>query len=84
MDKGVWALTRHPNYFGDSAMWFGIFLIAISSWSGLWTIIGPTVMTIFLVFISGVRMLEKKYKGRADYDAYKQKTSAFFPMPPKK
>lgn len=84
MDKGLWALTRHPNYFGDSAMWFGVFLIAISSWGGLWTIVGPVVMTIFLVFISGVRMLEKKYKGRKDYDAYKLRTSAFIPMPPKK
>lgn len=84
MDKGLWALTRHPNYFGNSAMWFGIFLLAISSWSGLWTIIGPVVMTIFLIFISGVRMLEKKYKGRGDYDAYKERTSAFIPMPPKK
>lgn len=84
MDKGLWALTRHPNYFGDSAMWFGIFFMAVSGINGLWTIIGPAVMTFFIVFISGVRMLERKYKGNAKYDAYKEKTSAFIPMPPKK
>ena len=84
MDKGLWALTRHPNYFGDSAMWFGIFFMAISGIDGLWTIVGPGLMTFFIVFVSGVRMLERKYEGRADYDAYKEKTSAFIPMPPKK
>lgn len=84
MDKGLWALTRHPNYFGDSAMWFGIFLLAIANMSGLWIIVGPVLMTFFLVFVSGVRMLEKKYKGREDFEAYKRRTSAFIPWFPKK
>lgn len=83
MDKGLWALTRHPNYFGDSTMWFGIFFIAISSWSGIWIIVGPALMTFFLVFVSGVRMLEKKYKDRSDYAAYQLKTSSFIPRLPK-
>lgn len=83
MDRGLWSLTRHPNYFGDSAMWFGIFLMAITDIKGIWIIIGPCLMTLFLVFVSGVRLLEQKYKGRADYEAYKQKTSAFLPWFPK-
>ena len=60
MDQGLWSLTRHPNYFGDSSMWFGIFLIALDGVHGLWIIVGPCLMTFFLVFVSGVRMLEKK------------------------
>lgn len=84
MDQGLWALTRHPNYFGDSAMWFGVFFIAINSLSGLWILVGPALMTFFLVFVSGVKLLEKKYVGRADYEAYKKRTSAFIPWFPKK
>jgi steroid 5-alpha reductase family enzyme len=84
MDKGLWSLTRHPNYFGDSAMWVGIFLIAITDWKGIWIIVGPTLMTFFLVFVSGVRLLEKKYKGREDYENYKMRTSSFIPLMPKK
>lgn len=84
MDKGLWALTRHPNYFGDSAMWFGIFLLAITDINGLWIIVGPTLMTFFIVFVSGVRLLEKKYKGREDFENYKKRTSSFIPWFPKK
>lgn len=84
MDKGLWSLTRHPNYFGDSAMWFGIFLIAISNIKGIWIIVGPGLMTFFLVFVSGVRLLEKKYEGRKDFEEYKMRTSAFIPWFPKK
>ena len=79
MDKGLWSITRHPNYFGDSTIWFGIFIIAISGISSLWLIVSPLLMTYFLVFVSGVKMLEKKYATRADYDVYKSKTSSFFP-----
>ncbi len=84
MDQGLWSLTRHPNYFGDSSMWFGIFLIALDGVHGLWIIVGPCLMTFFLVFVSGVRMLEKKYKGRLDFETYKKKTSPFIPWFPKK
>lgn len=84
MDKGLWSLTRHPNYFGDSAMWFGIFLIAITDFSGIWIIIGPSLMTFFLVYVSGVRLLEKKYASREDFEAYKKRTKAFIPWFPKK
>lgn len=84
MDQGLWSLTRHPNYFGDSAMWFGIFFIAITDIKGVWIIVGPSLMTFFLVFVSGVRLLEKKYEGRKDFEEYKNRTSAFIPWFPKK
>lgn len=84
MDQGLWSLTRHPNYFGDSAMWSGIFLISFTNWHGLWVIVSPCLMTFFLVFVSGVRLLEKKYEGRPDFEAYKKRTSAFIPWFPRK
>lgn len=84
MDKGLWSLTRHPNYFGNATMWWGVFFIAITNFSSVWVAVGPALMTFFLYFVSGVKMLEKKYVGRADYAAYKQRTNAFIPWLPKK
>lgn len=84
MDRGLWSLTRHPNYFGDSMMWTGVFLMAVSGWSSIWIAIGPALMTYFLVFVSGVKLLEKKYEGREDYEDYKKRTNSFIPGPPKK
>lgn len=83
INVGLWTLTRHPNYFGDSTMWFGIFFIGITSLSGLWTLIGPAVMYCIFRFVTGP-ILERKYEGRADYDAYKQQTSMLIPWFPKK
>ncbi|MEL7016976.1 MAG: DUF1295 domain-containing protein [Pseudomonadota bacterium] len=84
MDRGLWAWTRHPNYFGDSAVWFGLFLIALESRSGYLTVLSPVIMFIFLYFLSGKGLLEKlmarKYPG---YEAYKARVSGFFPWPPK-
>lgn len=65
-------------------MWFGIFLLAIDQVSGLWIITGPALMTYFLVFVSGVKLLEKKYEGRQDFETYKKRTSAFIPWFPKR
>lgn len=84
MDQGVWSLTRHPNYFGDASMWFGIFFIAVTNLGNVWTIISPIVMTVFLYFVSGVRMLEKRYEGNEKYDEYKKHVSKFIPRLPKK
>jgi len=84
MDKGLWSITRHPNYFGDSAMWFGIFLIVISNISDVWIVVGPVLMTYLLVFVSGVRLQEKKYASRDDFKEYKKITSVFIPWFPKK
>ena len=86
MDRGLWRFTRHPNYFGDSCVWFGIFLVGASA--GGWAfagIVSPIVMTYFLRFVSGVAMLERSLvKRRPAYAEYMRTTSAFFPRPPRK
>lgn len=84
MTDGLWKYTRHPNYFGEATMWWGIFLISFTEMRSLIGIIGPVMITYLLLFVSGVPMLEKRYKGRADYDEYKKTTSKFIPLPPKK
>jgi steroid 5-alpha reductase family enzyme len=84
MDRGLWAYSRHPNYFGEVLQWWGIFLIALSLPYGYATIVGPLLITCLILFVSGVPMLEKKYAGRPDFEAYKKRTSMFVPMPQKK
>lgn len=83
MMKGLWQYTRHPNYFGEAAMWWGIFIAALDGWASLYTIISPIVMTLLLLFVSGVPLLEKKYEGREDFAAYSKRTNKFFPWFPK-
>jgi steroid 5-alpha reductase family enzyme len=82
MTKGLWAFTRHPNYFGEAAMWWGIFLISLSVPGGWPGIVGPVTMTLLLRFVSGVPLLEKKYAGRADFAAYARNVHAFVPWFP--
>lgn len=84
MDRGLWRYTRHPNYFGDAVQWWGFYLIALSA--GAWyAIISPLLMTYLLMRVSGVAMLEKTLKEtKPAYRDYVQRTSAFFPMPPRK
>jgi steroid 5-alpha reductase family enzyme len=85
MDRGLWAYTRHPNYFGDALLWWGFFLIASATPGGWWTVISPLMMTTLLMKVSGVALLEKTLvKTRPEYREYTQRTSAFLPMPPKR
>lgn len=84
MTEGVWKYTRHPNYFGEAAMWWGIFLISVSGIGDSLFIISPVLMTLLLLFVSGVPLLEKKYAGREDFEAYARRTNKFFPGIPKK
>jgi steroid 5-alpha reductase family enzyme len=85
MDRGVWRYTRHPNYFGDACVWWGIGLVAAESGLGAWGLIGSLVMTVLLLKVSGVAMLERSLRKRKpDYAAYAARTSAFLPMPPKR
>lgn len=79
MDQGLWAYTRHPNYFGEVTMWWGIWLISLSAPFGLYGIIGPLTITGLILFVSGVPMLEKKYKDDPAYQAYAARTSKFIP-----
>jgi steroid 5-alpha reductase family enzyme len=81
---GLWKTTRHPNYFGESAMWWGIFLIALSVKNGWTAVISPVVITFMLLKVSGVPMLEKKYAGNREFKEYARKTSVFVPWFPKK
>jgi steroid 5-alpha reductase family enzyme len=85
MDRGFWRYTRHPNYFGDACAWWGIAIVAAESGLGAWGIIGAVVMTVLLLRVSGVALLEKSLKKRKpEYQDYIDRTSAFFPLPPKK
>ena len=85
MDRGLWRYTRHPNYFGDFMVWWGLFLIALATGVAWWTVIGPIVMSILLIRVSGKAMLEKTIgKRRPAYEDYIRRTSGFFPMPPRR
>jgi steroid 5-alpha reductase family enzyme len=79
MTRGLWRYTRHPNYFGETAMWWGIFVIALSVKNGWTAIVSPLVITFLLLKVSGISMLEKKYAGNMDFEIYASRTSAFFP-----
>lgn len=84
MDRGLWRYTRHPNYFGDACVWWGIALVAAESGLGAWGLIGAVVMTVFLRNVSGVTLLEKSlHKRREGYAEYVARTSPFVPRPPK-
>lgn len=83
MDGGLWRYTRHPNYFGDFMVWWGLYAISLST-GGWWTVIGPAAMTVLLMKVSGVDLLEKSIgKRRPGYDEYIRRTNAFFPGPPR-
>jgi steroid 5-alpha reductase family enzyme len=85
MDRGLWAYTRHPNYFGDATLWWGLFLIALSAPGSLWTVISPVAMTVLLIKVSGVALLEKSLvKTKPQYGDYLRRTSAFFPWIPRR
>ena len=84
LDSGLWSTTRHPNYFGDFMIWWGLFLIAADA-GGWWSIFGPIVMTVMLMRVSGVTLLERKLtRTRTGYDDYVRTTNAFFPGPKKR
>jgi steroid 5-alpha reductase family enzyme len=85
MDRGLWAYTRHPNYFGESLIWWGIFLIAMSNPANVWTIISPALITFLLLRVSGVTLTERTIlDNRPNYRSYMERTSAFIPWFPKK
>lgn len=84
MDKGLWRYTRHPNYFGEACVWLGFFLIAIENPWGAVTVISLAIIYYALLGPTGKGLLERRMsKKRPDFDSYKQRTSAFFPLPPR-
>jgi steroid 5-alpha reductase family enzyme len=84
MTRGLWKYTRHPNYFGEATMWWGIFIIVLSTPYGWLGIITPAIITYLLLFVSGVPMTEKAFEGRPGWKAYARRTSKFLPLPPNK
>ena len=81
---GLWKYTRHPNYFGEVVLWWGIFLLALSIENGWIAVLSPLLISFLLLRVSGVTMLEKKYAGNLDFEAYAKRTNAFFPWFSKK
>ena len=83
LTSGYWSITRHPNYFGDAAQWWGFWLFAFSA-GAWWTVFSPLIMTFLLMKVSGVAMLERTLtKTKPGYEEYMARTSAFFPWFPK-
>ena len=84
LDHGLWRFTRHPNYFGNFMVWWGIFLASVGAGNAWWTIISPLLMSFLLLRVSGVTMLESSLRERkAGYADYVARTSTFFPWPPR-
>ncbi|MTV27115.1 DUF1295 domain-containing protein [Nitriliruptoraceae bacterium ZYF776] len=84
MDRGLWRYTRHPNYFGDTTVWWGLFLLALAT-GAWWAAVGSIVMTFFIVRVSGVALTDRGMSSsgskREGYDEYVRRTNAFFPGP---
>ena len=83
MDRGLWAWTRHPNYFGDATVWWGLWLVTIADPIALVTVLSPVAMTYFLVYATGARPTEKMMAGRPGFNEYCSRTSFFIPRPPR-
>jgi steroid 5-alpha reductase family enzyme len=84
MQSGAWRYTRHPNYFGEATLWWGIWLVAAAA-HGYWSVYGPLLITFLLLRVSGVTLLEKALKdSKPGYQEYARRTSAFVPWFPRR
>jgi steroid 5-alpha reductase family enzyme len=84
LDRGLWRYSRHPNYFGEAVLWWGLWLVAVGA-GGAWTVYAPLLMTWLLIRVSGVPLLEKRLgETRPGYADYQRRTSAFVPWPPRR
>ncbi len=83
LQTGLWAYSRHPNYFGEVTQWWGLWLIALASPYGWATVIGPITITFLILKVSGVPLLEQKMEQNPAFAEYKQRVSIFFPLPPR-
>ena len=83
LDSGLWRYSRHPNYFGEFCVWWGLFLLALAA-GGWWTAASPLLMSVLLLRVSGVRLLESDIgTRRPEYATYIARTNAFIPGPRK-
>lgn len=83
MQNGLWAYSRHPNYFGEVTQWWGIWLIALSVPSDRFAVIGPLTITFLILKVSGIPILEKEMVKKAEFAEYKRRVSVFMPLPPR-
>ena len=83
MQGGLWKYTRHPNYFGEVTMWWGIWIISLSASAVFWSVISPITITFLILKVSGIPMLEKKMEENPEFAEYKKRTSVFVPWFPK-
>jgi steroid 5-alpha reductase family enzyme len=83
LDTGLWALSRHPNYFGDSVVWNGAWLAAAASAPAAWTIPAPALMSYLLIFATGAKRTERRMQQRPGYRDYQRRVAFFFPRPPR-
>jgi len=81
-NKGLWAWSRHPNYFGEVVVWWGVFIFTISGYESLIGIVGPITITFLILKVSGVPMLEKQMMDNPKYKDYIENTSVFWPRKP--
>jgi steroid 5-alpha reductase family enzyme len=85
MDRGLWKLTRHPNYFGDATLWWGMFIVTASRFPGVLFFPSALVMNVYLAYVTGKPLLEKQMmESKPGYADYVARTSGFFPRPPKR
>ena len=80
---GLWRYTRHPNYFGECTLWWGVFLVALGAPAALWTVLSPLTINFLLLKVSGIPMLERKYDGNRAFEEYKKKTRPLIPWFPR-
>lgn len=83
LSSGLWKYTRHPNYFGEVTMWWGIWFMICTLPASFIALISPLTITFLILKVSGIPMLEKKFENNEQFQLYKARTSAFFPLPPK-
>ena len=84
MDRGLWRYTRHPNYFGECLMWWGLFVIVVSDPGNAWTVVSPLIISVVLLKMTGIALTEKlSVEKRPGYREYTERTPAFFPWKPK-
>lgn len=83
LSSGLWKYTRHPNYFGEVTMWWGVWLMIAPLPMSYFALISPLMITFLILKVSGIPMLEKSFSDNQNFQEYKKRTSAFFPLPPK-
>ena len=84
MDSGLWSWSRHPNYFGESLIWWGVAVLAFGAPFGWLALASPLTITWLLVFVSGIPLVERRHTDDPAWQAYKERTSAFVPWPPRR